>query len=516
MALRCLTSLEANNKTVNLLQLTSEAMASIWETNRSDYNWYNSTSSAPTEYIVSEGDDILEDLFTREWVSSGETDYTISDSRNSYFFKKYDSSVGSRNSVGIQPYDYGSSNIFGRYQQGELAILKYQYAIIIDDENEEAVIVFYQTRNGSGYSTFYRFTVYTGTNYRHTLWLDFTDAEPQTKITSNGGGATHIAKVTGQLKDLSSNLSDILMVSGGGGGGLLLGETEYTGKEAGGISGSGDNSADQSTGNAFGQGESGTDVSGGGSGLYGGYKGTSSKSGGAGSGYIGNSLLSNKKMVGYNVPISSDESTKTESVNEASESPVSGKPKSGNGFARIKLLSEGKTVTYKSIAKTYNMTHYVTGGDGSNANIKGAFSSYKNTDYILWSAISSSVYSRERPFDYNNSTGIFSFNSTNYAESGFYGYVLFPFISKSKILKVSFKVRIQTNSGTDFGVRLRDTDLNSSTMLTMFLSDPATQMDWTTVEYTVPDAYRSTEYGWLQMHFQAKVEVKDVVFTYLE
>lgn len=163
-------------------------------------------------------------------------------------------------------------------------------------------------------------------------------------ITSNGGGATHIAKVTGQLKDLSSNLSAILMVSGGGGGGLLVGDTDYSGKEAGGISGSGDNSADQTTGNAFGQGESGTNVSGGGSGLYGGYKGTSAKSGGAGSGYIGNSLLSNKKMVGYNVPTSSAESTKTESVNAVSASAVSGKPKSGNGFAKIKFLRDWESI----------------------------------------------------------------------------------------------------------------------------------------------------------------------------
>lgn len=63
-------------------------------------------------------------------------------------------------------------------------------------------------------------------------------------------------------------------------------------------------------------------------------------SGGAGSGYIGNPLLSNKKMVGYNVPTSSAESTKTESVSEASENPVSGKPKIGNGFARIKFLRD--------------------------------------------------------------------------------------------------------------------------------------------------------------------------------
>ena len=92
--------------------------------------------------------------------------------------------------------------------------------------------------------------------------------------TSNGGGATHIAKVTGQLKDLSSNLSDILMVSGGGGGGLIVGDTAYVGADAGGISGSGDNSANQSTGYGFGQGESSTNVSGGGAGLYGGYKGS--------------------------------------------------------------------------------------------------------------------------------------------------------------------------------------------------------------------------------------------------
>ena len=99
-----------------------------------------------------------------------------------------------------------------------------------------------------------------------------TKIEIELPITSNGGGATHIAKVTGQLKDLSSNLSDILMVSGGGGGGYLVGENAYAGADAGGISGSGSNSGNQSSGYAFGQGESGTNVSGGGGGLYGGYK----------------------------------------------------------------------------------------------------------------------------------------------------------------------------------------------------------------------------------------------------
>ena len=95
-------------------------------------------------------------------------------------------------------------------------------------------------------------------------------------ITSNGGGATHIAKVTGQLKNLSSNLSDVLIVSGGGGGGIIVGEDTYAGKDAGGVSGSGNNSGNQSTGYAFGQGESGEGYSGGGGGMYGGYKGGTS------------------------------------------------------------------------------------------------------------------------------------------------------------------------------------------------------------------------------------------------
>lgn len=62
--------------------------------------------------------------------------------------------------------------------------------------------------------------------------------------------------------------------------------------------------------------------------------------GGAGSGYIGNSLVSNKKMVGYNVPTSSAEGTKTESVNVFDSNPVANKPKAGNGFARIKFLHD--------------------------------------------------------------------------------------------------------------------------------------------------------------------------------
>lgn len=96
------------------------------------------------------------------------------------------------------------------------------------------------------------------------------------QIFANGGGATHIAKVTGQLSTLSSNLSDILIVSGGGGGGMIFMGDSYAGADAGGISGSGSNSGNQSTGYAFGLGEAGTNLPGGGAGFYGGYKGVNS------------------------------------------------------------------------------------------------------------------------------------------------------------------------------------------------------------------------------------------------
>ena len=62
--------------------------------------------------------------------------------------------------------------------------------------------------------------------------------------------------------------------------------------------------------------------------------------GGAGSGYIGNSLVSNKKMVGYNVPTSSAEATKTESVSVYSATKEANKPKAGNGFARVKFVRD--------------------------------------------------------------------------------------------------------------------------------------------------------------------------------
>lgn len=103
-------------------------------------------------------------------------------------------------------------------------------------------------------------------------------------------------------------------------------------------------------------------------------------SGGAGSGYIGNSLLSNKKMVGYNVPTSSAESTKTESVEDASTSPVSGKPKIGNGFAKIKLLREIPKHSFRDLARTLDIDHKQVTTQWADIS---PLSQYYNTDYIL-------------------------------------------------------------------------------------------------------------------------------------
>ena len=118
----------------------------------------------------------------------------------------------------------------------------------------------------------------------------------------------------------------------------------------------------------------------GGSGLYGGYKG------GAGSGYIGNSLLSNKKMVGYNVPTSSDESTKTESILQASATPIAGIPKIGNGHVRITLVTETTTKSFEDVAKTLDFSHiknYKNSSQGSSTDISSVPSEYYGTDWLF-------------------------------------------------------------------------------------------------------------------------------------
>ena len=200
-----------------------------------------------------------------------------------------------------------------------------------------------------------------------------------------GGGATHIAKVSGLLSTLSSQTGNILIVAGGGGGTGVYNANEVGGSGGGitGVSG-GHNSSSwaggggggtqagggslgsgnvQGTVGTFGSGGKGGYESefaqgsgGGGGGYYGGAGGSARNGGGGGgSGYIGNSLLTNKYMYCYNCTTSNDVNTKTYTTTNVSATPTADYAKSGSGAARI-------TFTATSIKLTYNNN----GGTGCN------------------------------------------------------------------------------------------------------------------------------------------------------
>ena len=195
------------------------------------------------------------------------------------------------------------------------------------------------------------------------------------KLASSGGGATHIATSAGLLSSLSNKKANILIVAGGGGGGGYQQEGySGAGGSGGGFQGAtttynfpnGTTSNNNPTGGTqisggFGGGNldgnsryswlngifgigggsraSGQSVSGsGGGGFYGG-DASWGGSGAGGSGYIRNSLLSNKAMYCYNCQESSEESTKTISTTCTSATPTKNCSKQGNGYARITLIS---------------------------------------------------------------------------------------------------------------------------------------------------------------------------------
>lgn len=185
-----------------------------------------------------------------------------------------------------------------------------------------------------------------------------------------GGGATHIAKKGGVLSSFdadgngtaeASEVKDILIVAGGGGashvnaaiegsswsyggsgGGYIGGTTtNYNGcpRTGGTQTSSGTLTCDGALG-SFGKGAdtSGGNQSGAGGGFYGGVSGF--RGGSGGSGYIGNSLLTNKEMYCYNCPESTDTDTKTTSVECAESNPTPNCAKKGSGFAKISIVNE--------------------------------------------------------------------------------------------------------------------------------------------------------------------------------
>ena len=200
----------------------------------------------------------------------------------------------------------------------------------------------------------------------------WTDSLNSKQFNVSGGGASHIALISGVLSNLESKKEKILLVASGGSGAQYFkynsGETYNYGFGAsgGGVEGteikcSSDFSnayltdirpASQTYGGSsvynvteiatgsFGQGSS--SYSGGGGGYYGG----SSNFGitGSGSSYIGNSLLTEKSMYCYNCQESSEISTKTISTTCVNATPTAACAKSGNGYARISLISSPTNV----------------------------------------------------------------------------------------------------------------------------------------------------------------------------
>lgn len=143
----------------------------------------------------------------------------------------------------------------------------------------------------------------------------------------SGGGATHVAKRSGLLSTLASYLSDILGVAGGSGGtGMNYYGGVNTGGTGGGLEGGngtyGGNGGTQSTGFAFGLGESKNsgDGTGGGGGLYGGYSDSNYGAGG-GSGYIF-ALTTTFKGTTYN---------------NVTENGI----REGNGLAKVTYIAKG-------------------------------------------------------------------------------------------------------------------------------------------------------------------------------
>ena len=316
---------------------------------------------------------------------------------------------------------------------------------------------------------------------------DFFDgAIPSSDIIGTGGGATHIAKVTGLLSTLSSNLSDILAVAGGGGGGLLSDSVAYNGKEAGGISGSGANSGNQSSGYAFGEGESSSRLSGGGGGLYGGLKGTYLEGGGAGSGYIGNALLSNKKMVGYNVPTSSAESTKTESVQAYSADAEANKPKAGDGFAKITFRRKLKSIKLDSYLSTHDFSN--SNLISANANDGVPFSAQQSTfEPYLGTSKNLRIGRYDKNFAWDSSEQALKNLETGTYKSCFYAIPLPQRIEKPYFLKFKGKFDRRDNTYCHVGVGQIYNNVIRQTKWTGSVSSGVSEWDVNTYEELIVD-----------------------------
>ena len=223
---------------------------------------------------------------------------------------------------------------------------------------------------------------------------------------ASGGGATHIATKSGLLTNLTDNRDEILIVSSGGGGASYNSYSsilQYIGGSGGGISGtiaSGELgssciSGTQTSGYAFGLGGKYSSyvhgAAGGGSGYYGGYGNSTNSPGCGGSGYIGNTKLTDKVMYCYNCTESSEESSKTISTTNVSETPTENYAKKGNGYAKITLLNNDSSSSDTEVEKPTKSLKPVNGytiDDYVKDNIKLQLDGIDNTSESKWSNLS--------------------------------------------------------------------------------------------------------------------------------
>ena len=280
-------------------------------------------------------------------------------------------------------------------------------------------------------------------------------ATPDCKnFAASGGGATHIASVSGALSSLENQKDKIYIVaaggggassrycsdvdyhycSGGNGGGIQGGQTllfvnsgwTYTfaggaTQTSGGTVGVHNNEAGATAGK-FGQGGSWDPSTrslghyysaiGGGGGFYGGGGGMFI-GGGGGSSYIGNEKLTNKKMICNNCTESALESTKTISTTQHSATPTSNSPKEGNGYAQISIISTTKQETKQGI---YIQSIEYIGGTSVDAS-KAQITSFSNNEIRSSIDLSSTAANSSITYKvtvYNNDTKSYYYNGLLY------------------------------------------------------------------------------------------------------
>ena len=223
----------------------------------------------------------------------------------------------------------------------------------------------------------------------------------------SGGGSTHILLTESDLSALENNLDEILIVSGGGGASTYYTGWNGTGGHAGGYMGGtgtrltidagkytagtgGSQTNGGSTGScggengSFGKGGSTSTWGGsGGGGFYGG-GGNCGATGGGGSGYIGNSLLTEKAMYCYNCQESKDISTKTISTTCTSSTPRENCSKQGNGYARITLISSptGITTDKVTISAQESISQNLQNVTGKSLNCKLKLNKISRTEKV--------------------------------------------------------------------------------------------------------------------------------------